>query len=166
MNKGFNDNEVSTTLKDLIGDTRLARLFHDDSRPCAVQLWILQILSTETTKNRIIYGRVVPYSHSNNSWSFSNNDKFSTLEHCRAKITRLNLYIDSNLLSDFLEMLCNGVKISTISNTLGLERSNKFDDKFGTIFLDPKNLVYKPVTYLINKDALCVSMVLNQRFLR
>ena len=27
MNKGFNDNEVSTTLKDLIGDTRLARLF-------------------------------------------------------------------------------------------------------------------------------------------
>ncbi|WP_289117594.1 VPA1262 family protein [uncultured Idiomarina sp.] len=153
MNKGFNDNKVSTTLKDLIGDTRLARLFHDDSRPCAVQLWILQIHSTETTKNRIIYGRVVPYSHSNNSWSFSNNDKFSTLEHCRAKITRLNLYIDSNLLSDFLEMLCNGVKISTISDTLGLERSNKFDEKFGTIFLDPKNLVYKPVTYLINKDA-------------
>ena len=153
MNKAFKDNKVSTTLKDLIGDTRLARLFYGDPRPCAVQLWILQVHSTETTKNRIIYGRVVPYSHSNNSWSFSNNDKFSNLEHCRAKITRLNLYIDSNLLSDFLEMLCNGVKISTISNTLGLERSNKFDDKFGTIFLDPKNLVYKPVTYLINKDA-------------
>ena len=139
MNKGFNDNKVSTTLKDLIGDTRLARLFHDDARPCAVQLWILQIHSTETNKNRIIYGRVVPYSHSNNSWSFSNNDKFTNLEHCRAKITRLNLYIGSNLLSDFLEMLCDGVNISTISDTLGLERKNKFDEKFGTIFLDPKN---------------------------
>ena len=153
MNKAFKDNKVSTTLKDLIGDTRLARLFYGDPRPCAVQLWILQVHSTETTKNRIIYGRVVPYSHSNNSWSFSNNDKFTNLEHCRAKITRLNLYIGSNLLSDFLEMLCDGVNISTISDTLGLERKNKFDEKFGTIFLDPKKLVYKPVIYLLNKDA-------------
>lgn len=140
-------------LDDLLADNRLARLFSADARHCALQLWILQVKRDQSKENRVVYGRLLPYSYSSNSWTFSDNDDFFTVGQVKAKVTRLNLYIKSELCAELLRLLSAGRSLSSVSEELGLEISKRLKDQFGETSLGDGNQIYRPVAYLLNRDA-------------
>ncbi|MDF7675854.1 VPA1262 family protein [Neisseriaceae bacterium ESL0693] len=145
---------MEPTLDEILNDYRLARLFSTEARPCALQLWILQIkYNSQLTENRLVYGRLLPYRHVNRKWSFNDNDKYAAIEQVKAKIIRLNLYISSSDCADLLRQLSSGQSISSINKTMGFECSDKFSKQFGHIILTPNNLTYRPVAYLLNRDV-------------
>lgn len=144
---------MATVLDDLLTDIRLTRLFSKETRDCALQLWILHIKSSQTIENRLIYGRLLPYNHSNNSWSFSNNNHFDTFDSAKTQVTRLNLYIKSSLCGELLGLLAAGQTISEVSERLGLDLAVKLKKRFGETALTAQDLVFRPVAYLLNRDA-------------
>ena len=144
---------MSTKLDDLLTDDRLARLFTTDSRDCALQLWVLQVKCDRLTENRVVYGRLLPYNHSSNSWSFSNNDDFQVFGQAKAKVTRLNLYIKSDHCAELLRLFCEGQSVSEVSEVLELKLPDGFKEKFGATSLGTGNQIYRPVAYLLNRDA-------------
>ncbi|MFM5140859.1 VPA1262 family protein [Aeromonas rivipollensis] len=88
-----------------------------------------------------------------NGWSFSNNDNYRVLGNIKVKITRLNLYIDSIHCAELLRQLTAGQSISAINEALGLECPKNLRKQFGSTTLVTDNLVYRPVAYLLNRDA-------------
>jgi hypothetical protein len=144
---------LTPTLDDLLGDTRLGRLFSKTNRHCALQFWILQLKSGQSIENRVIYGRLLPYSYSNNRWSASDDDVFQTYDQVRAQVIQLNLYIQSTICPKLLRLLSAGRTISAISEELKLGLTKKLDARFGMTSLNAERLVYRPVAYLLNRDA-------------
>ncbi|VTU31705.1 hypothetical protein SRS16CHR_04933 [Variovorax sp. SRS16] len=144
---------MAAVLDDLLNDGRLARLFSKDARHCALQLWILQIKSEQSIENRIVYGRLLPYSHSRDSWSGSDDDRFHSFGQVQAQVARLNLYVKSVHCADLLRQLSAGRAVSAISNELKLGLADLLNARFGTTALAAEDLVYRPVAYLLNRDA-------------
>jgi len=144
---------LATTLNNLLNDGRLKRLFSAPPRHCALQLWVLQTKIDQLTQNRILYGRLIPYSHSNGRWSASEDDNFQEFGDFQAHVVRLNLYIKSSVCADLLKRLSTGEKISSLSDALHLELPDRLRARFGNTALTPERLVYRPVIYLLNKDA-------------
>jgi hypothetical protein len=118
-----------------------------------LQLWILQIKSEQSVENRIIYGRLLPYSYSSDSWSASDDDDFDTFGQARAQVVRLNLYLKSVHCAELLRRLSAGRTISEISDELGLGLTKNLRARFGATALAPQELVYRPVACLLNRDA-------------
>lgn len=147
--KGFK----APILDDLLNDSRLSRLFSKDDRHCALQLWILQIRSDQSTENRVVYGRLLPYSFSKNSWSASDDDDFLTFGQVQAQVVQLNLYLKSVHCADLLRQLSAGRTISAISEESNLGLSEKLKTRFGATALPAEKLAYRPVSYLLNRDA-------------
>ncbi|MDO5668201.1 MAG: VPA1262 family protein [Alcaligenaceae bacterium] len=148
MNPKLNLEGVSFKLTDLVEDSRLLRLFSDKKKECAIQLWLLRLSTVDGVELRLVYGRLVPYTYSNNRWSYSeriNNDAW--------QITKLNLYIKSDVTASFLEKLCEGKPLSIINFELNLNFPTEFDEQFGSFSLNKNNLAYKPVSYLLNQTA-------------
>lgn len=144
---------MAPILDDLISDRRLARLFSKDARHCALQLWILQIKSDKSIENRVVYGRLLPYSHSSGRWSSSEDDSFCSFGKFQAQVIRLNLYVKSSRCADLLRQLCAGRSISIISDELKFELSESLNARFGATTLFAESLVYRPVAYMLNRDA-------------
>lgn len=140
-------------LEDLLNDGRLGQLFSPDPRDCALQLWILQIKSKQSTENRLVYGRLLPYRHSDNRWSASNSDKFVTFGQIRAQVIRLNLYVKSIHCAELLRKLGAGQTIAAISDELQFGLSDDLRARFGTTALVTKGLSIRPVAFLLNHDA-------------
>lgn len=155
MRKDIHKESKAPILDDLLNDDRLARLFSKDAGHCALQLWILQIQSGQSNENRLIYGRLLPYSYSCDSWSAPADDKFNSFgEEVKAKLIRLNLYAQSCHCADLLRQLSIGRTISEISKSLQLELSEPLNKRFGaTALLDVNDLIYRPVAYQLNRDA-------------
>lgn len=153
MWNGIHKKSMAPVLDDLLNDGRLARLFSKDIRHCALQLWILQIKSEQSIENRVVYGRLLPYSHSSGHWSSSNDDNFHTFGQVLAQVIRLNLYVKSIHCADILRKLSAGRTISEISEELKLDLSEQLKARFGATSFAATNLVYRPVAYLINQDA-------------
>lgn len=143
---------MTPVLNDLLNDDRLARLFSKDSRHCALQLWILQIKSAQVIENRIVYSRLLPYSYSCNCWSSTEDDNFQPIGQVKAQVIRLNLYIKSGDCADLLRQLSAARSVSEISKELSLDLSPDLNARFGATTL-AANLVYRPVAYLLNRDA-------------
>lgn len=143
---------MAPVLDDLLNDGRLARLFSKDTRHCALQLWILQIKSEQSIESRVIYGRLLPYSHSNHHWS-SSDDNFHTFGQVQAQVIRLELYVKSTHCADLLRQLSVGRTVSTISEDLKLGLSDELKARFGATALAADDLAYRPVAYLLNRDA-------------
>lgn len=144
---------MAPVLDDLLNDGRLARLFSKDARHCALQLWILQVKSEQSIENRIVYGRLLPYSHSSDSWSSSDDDDFHTFGQVQAQVIRLNLYVKSVHCAGLLRQLSAGRTVSAISEELKLGLSNQLKARVGATALPADDLVYRPVAYLLNGDA-------------
>ncbi|WP_426357423.1 VPA1262 family protein [Pseudocolwellia sp. HL-MZ19] len=144
---------MSYELNDLLNDSRLERLFSTESSSCALQLWVLQIKAEHNVENRIIYGRLLPYNFSNNTWSFSDKDTSQSFGALRASVTQLNLYIDSTNCRELLHKISEGQTIEEISEELSLKSPKKLNQRYGNTVLDNKNVIYRPVTYLLNRDA-------------
>lgn len=138
----------------LINDSRLERLFSTDERPCAFQVWVLQLKSgNNVLENRILYARLLPYSFAQNAWSFSDNDGSQPFGSFKATVTRLNLYIGNSLCRKLLELFNEGKTIGEVSEKLNLKIDQKIIRKFGNVVLIGKGVIYKPVTYLENRSA-------------
>ncbi|MGO6982554.1 VPA1262 family protein [Rhizobium leguminosarum] len=144
---------MAPVLDDLFNDGRLTRLFSKDARHCALQLWILQVRSEQSVENRIIYGRLLPYSYASDSWSASDDDDFHTFGQAQAQVARINLYVKSAHCAELLQLLSVGKTISAISEELKLGLSDALKARFGTTALVADDLVYRPVAYLLNRDA-------------
>ena len=144
---------MATILDDLLNDGRLTRLFSKESRNCALQLWILQIKSDQSIENRIVYGRLLPYSHSCDRWYAPDDENFEAIGGCQIQVVRLNLYIKSTICADFLRQLSAGRTLAAISEDMKIGCSAKFRSRFGATALPANHLVYRPVAYLLNRDA-------------
>ncbi|WP_217574789.1 VPA1262 family protein [Mesorhizobium sp. GbtcB19] len=144
---------MAPTLDDLLNDKRLTRLFSVDAGSCALQLWILQIKFEKSVENRIVYGRLLPYSYSSDNWSASDDDAFRAFGQVEAQVVQLNLYATSVRCAEVLRQLSAGRTISAISEDLKLGLSEKLKTRFGAIALAADKLVYRPVAYLLNRDA-------------
>lgn len=155
LNKVANQN-TKLTLDDLINDPRLSRLFSDKLQPCAIQLWILEVPTTDSVELKLAYGRIAPYSEANNSWDYYYQQKINS-----TKITRLNLYVNSNLCSLILRELCHGINLTDISNKFKLAKPDDFDRYFGNFSLSPNTLAYKPISYLLNKSSYTQNVLLS-----
>ena len=153
MNTKTEKKSMASVLDDLLNDGRLARLFSKDARHCALQLWILQIKSEQSIENRVIYGRLLPYSHSSDRWSSSDDDHFQTFGQVQAQVARLNLYVKSDHCANLPRQLSAGRTVSEISEDLKLELSDKLRARFGATALAADDLIYRPVAYLLNRNA-------------
>ncbi len=152
---------MSFKLDNLLNDPRLARLFSSQHKHCAFQFWVLQLKNDDTSVNRLIYGRLLPYSYSNNSWSFSHKDNFRSFGTFKASVTKLNLYIDSSLCGEFLQMACEGRTIESINKALKLKTSQKLNARFEETILSDKSAVYRPVSYQLNRNAYLQSTLMS-----
>ncbi|MBN2991295.1 hypothetical protein JWR97_07745 [Pseudomonas cedrina subsp. fulgida] len=141
------------SLESILTDGRLARLFSKDARHCALQLWILQIKSEQLIENRVVYGRLLPYNHSSNCWYSSDDDDFHTFKQVQAQVIQLNLYVESVHCADILRQLCASRTVEEVSQDLNLVLSDRLKSKFGTTTFASGDLVYRPVSYLLNRDA-------------
>lgn len=144
---------MAPILDDLLNERRLARLFSTEARDCALQLWILQIKSEQSIENRVIYGRILPYSHSSGRWSASDDDDFEAFGQDLAQVVRLNLYVKSVHCAALLRGLSAGRTVVEISQDLNLGLSDRLKARFGSTALAAGGLVYRPVAYLLNRDA-------------
>ncbi|MBT2792197.1 VPA1262 family protein [Paraburkholderia strydomiana] len=153
IRKNTNRETTAPKLDDLLNDGRLARLFSKDARHCGLQLWVLQIKSEQSIENRVIYGRLLPYNHSSDRWSASDDEDFHNFGQVQAQVVRLNLYVKSVHSADLLRRLSAGETIAAISDRLELGLSDRFRRRFGTITLATDDMVYRPVAYLLNRDA-------------
>ena len=153
MQKGVSEGSIPPNLDSLLNDGRLKRLFSQDLGHCALQLWVLQIKSEHSIENRIIYGRLLPYRFSSDSWSASDDDNFNTFGGIQAQIIRLNLYVKSATCAELLRQICDGRTIAEISEKLQFRLPDKLKDRLGATALSADELVYRPVAYLINRDA-------------
>lgn len=153
MRNGAHKKSMAPVLDDLLNDGRLERLFSKDARHCALQLWILQIKSEQSIENRIVYGRLLPYCHSSDSWTFSDDNCFDSFGHIQAQVTRLNLYVKSVHCADLLRQLSAGRTLSAISEELKFGLSDRLKVQFGATALAADDLVFRPVAYLLNRDA-------------
>ena len=144
---------MAPELDDLLNDDRLARLFSKDARHCALQLWILQIKSGQSIENRVIYGRLLPYGHAGDNWYASDNDDFESFGEYQAQVRRLNLYVKSAKCAALLRGLSAGRSVVEVSQDLNIGLSDRLKTRFGATTLAADNLVYRPVAYLLNRDA-------------
>ena len=135
MRNGAHKKSIAPVLDDLLNDGRLERLFSKDARHCALQLWILQIKSEQLIENRIVYGRLLHYCHSSDSWTFSDDDCFDSFGHIQAQVTRLNLYVKSVHCADLLRQLSAGRTIAAISEELKFGLSGRLKLRFGATAL-------------------------------
>jgi len=143
---------MALSLDDLVTDGRLERLFSQHGRDCALQLWVLQVKSNNSIENRLLYGRLLPYNHSSDTWFAPNDDHFETVGEHRAQIIRLSLYIRSTHTAPLLRHLSDGHTVERISNDLNLKLPPELAARIGTTTLSLP-LVYRPVAYLLNRDA-------------
>ena len=151
--KNTNREATAPKLDDLLNDGRLARLFSTDARHCALQLWVLQIKSEQLIENRVVYCRLLPYNHSSDRWSASDDDDFHTFGQVQAQVTRLNLYVKSVHCAGLLRRLSAGQTVAAISEELKLGLSDQLRARFGKIALATDDMIYRPVAYLLNRDA-------------
>ena len=139
-------------LDDLLNDSRLERLFSKDGRNCALQLWLLQIKSSDSIENRILYGRLLPYNHSSNTWFATDDDHFKPFGLYQAQVIRLNLYFKSSDTTALLQSLTNGHDLTDISNELNLKLKSSLATRVGGTKIRLP-LTYRPVAYLLNREA-------------
>jgi hypothetical protein len=143
---------MAISLNGLLNDGRLERLFSPYGRDCALQLWILQIRFADEIENRILYGRLLPYNHSSNTWYATDDDQFKPVGKHSAQVIRLSLYVKSSLTPLLLERLSAGLDLTHISEELKLTLSPNLATRIGrTTFGVPP--IYRPVAYLLNRDA-------------
>jgi hypothetical protein len=151
---------MAISLNDLLNDGRLERLFSKSGRDCALQLWILQIRFAGGLENRLLYGRLLPYNHSSNTWYATDDDHFKPAGKNQAQIVRLSLYIKSSDTAALLKNLCNGHDLTRISEELKLNMLPKLAARVGTTTIGVP-LVYRPAAYLLNRDARCRNVLLS-----
>lgn len=63
------------------------------------------------------------------------------------------MYVDSSLCRDLLRKACDGQSIDNICKDLNLTLPDKLRQKYGNTILIGENAIFRPVTYLLNRDA-------------
>jgi len=143
---------MATSLNDLLGDGRLERLFSNAGRDCALQLWVLRIRHEDGIENRFLYGRLLPYNYSSNTWYATDDDQFQQVGMHHAQVIRLSLYLKNSDTAVLLRRLSDGHNLTHVSNELKLTLPSHLAARVGTTAVGVP-VVYRPVAYLLNRDA-------------
>ena len=143
---------TAPVIDDILHDLRLARLFTDKDLCCALQLWVLHVKAETAVENRLVYGRLIPYNHASGTWSASDREDLSPVGDLQIQVARLNLYLHAHQCGGLLRSLSECRTLEEISEQMGLGMPEAIKTRFGTCALSG-DLAYKPVTYLLNKDA-------------
>jgi hypothetical protein len=143
---------MPTSIETLINDERLHILFKSENTHCAMQLWLLQVKKENDIESHLLYGRVVPYNFSDDTWRML-DDKFKSFDNSeyKARVIRISLYCASNKLINLISSLCNDHDISSVNDKSSFEISESSRKQFGSFKLSEK-LCYRPVSYLPNRD--------------
>lgn len=136
----------------ITSDSRLDRILGAHDRPCAIQLWVLQLKWSTKTETRILYGRITPSSYHNNQWSAPREDAFKLIdEDLYAQVVRLNLYCVSTLAKGLVESLVAGSDLGRANTVLGITQSAPIAARFGSTCLGV-SLGFRPVMHLPSRD--------------
>jgi hypothetical protein len=142
---------MPTSIENIINDEKLHVLFKSIDTHCAVQLWLLQIEKKGNIETQLLYGRILPYSFSNDQWSAPNEDNFKQFNGYKAQVIRINLYCGTCKLGDLVSALSFGKNILHINNDLNFSMTKALQQRFGEFCFTGK-LGYRPVSYLPMRD--------------
>jgi len=141
------------TLHDLLETPALSRLFtQDQTKNCALQLWLAIFKEEKQISYRMLYGRLVPYSFSANSWSGTDDDKYVSVDGASVQVAQATLYFSSSKAVTLITLLSQGKTIEAVSAELQLGLTEKLAKKFGGATIGSK-FHMRPASYLINRDA-------------
>ena len=138
---------MDITIDTVLEDYRLKPLFGGGGKS-AVQLWTFQ---KKDGSCRLVYGWVVPYHYSNNSWHAPKEDRFKSILGEAVQVVCLSAYLDANNLKSFLSSMYDGNSIKDASSHSLINMGQGFEERFGNLTLDESKAL-KPVTYLPSSD--------------
>lgn len=140
----------------ITSDDRLDRLFGTADKPCAIQLWLLQIYQDAQIETRMLYGRITPSSYCNNTWNAPREDNFICInEVLQAQVIRLNVFCGSVSTKGMIESLANGSTLKEASKSVLIQLSHEMLSRFGATCLTSP-LAFRPSMHLPTRDYFCL----------
>ncbi|SDI18967.1 VPA1262 family protein [Variovorax sp. OV700] len=136
----------------IVSDPRLDRIVGDHDRHVAIQLWLLQLQADSFQETRLLYGRVLPFDYSNNSWNAPREDAFRQVTAgLKAQVLRLNLYCAASSVATFLRHLVGGSDLQTATAAADLNISSPLQKRVGDLLLSGP-LAFRPVMHLPSRQ--------------
>lgn len=141
-------------IENIFKDKRLAPVLSENNA-CYLSLWLISSIKHGSKMYRHIYGRVIPYSFSDDKWRVEENVKVLNQDSQPIRVVNLHIKLNTTKIKAVLEYLYKGYDLEKISTILELT----FDKKcklFSTFKLD-KMLGIKPTAWLPSRMCLSVN---------
>ncbi|MFR4551698.1 MAG: VPA1262 family protein [Sutterella wadsworthensis] len=151
-NKNINmKSNILSEINNIADDHRFHRIFSQvNDNACVLQLWIALIHNGPITEKKIIYGRLLPYRHSDMTWHL-----IEVKEKFHIKIIQAQLFLSSKYCHELLQMFVQGNAITSINIKMGINDKD-VNSKIGDISLDPNKLTFRTASCLFNRDDLYI----------
>lgn len=142
------------SLDTLLNDIRLDRLFEQQDRPCALQLFVLSLChKNKDTEQRLLYGRLVPYNYADHCWHVSHADDLNLGDGVNARLDTLILYAECQRCKALVEGLGQGGNLGAISRRLNIAGDGAFLKEWQEFSFQIEQWVLRPVIYLSSKGT-------------
>ena len=140
------DNELIAQLEELAKDKRLERVFSEsDSKPCALQLWLLELAKDKNKEYLVLYGWIIPTTYRSKDWTAPDSGKLERAENdeftYKYRVCRINLYRSGRTILDIIKKMCEGSTLNKACEELGIKNPK---NNFGEVMLgDSKEEINK-----------------------
>ncbi|MBY4715488.1 VPA1262 family protein [Burkholderia cepacia] len=135
----------------IFSDTRLARIFGEQSGACAIELWILQLRAGEKVTNRLAYGRLLPCTSYNDRWNAQREDSLREVsESLGVQVKRVAAFASAGKAQRLLAKLSEGASLAEASLEAELQIS-EHAQRFSELTLGSA-LSVRPVMHLPTRD--------------
>ena len=142
------------SLDTLLNDIRLDRLFEQQDRPCALQLFVLSLChKNKDTEQRLLYGRLVPYNYADHCWHVSHADNLSLGDDVNARLDTLTLYAECQRCKALVEGLWQGETLGAVSQRLNIAGGGAFLKEGQGFSFRNEQWVLRPVIHLTSRGA-------------
>lgn len=139
-------------LNTITSDCRLDRIFGIHGKPCAIELWVLQLKWSFRAETRILYGRVIPSNYCNDQWSAPREDSFKHIDDdLMAQVVRVSLFCTSEVAKKLADAFVSGLNLNLASSQLGVKLPTELIDRFGCVQLAGP-FGFRPVMHLPTRD--------------
>lgn len=142
---------MNNGLDRIFSDTRLARIFGEQSGACAIELWILQLRSSEKVTNKLAYGRLLPCTSYNDRWNAQREDSLCEVsESLFVQVKRVAAFASAGKAQRLLNKLVEGASLAEASLEADLQIS-EHARRFSELTLGSA-LSVRPVMHLPTRD--------------
>ncbi|WP_020493462.1 hypothetical protein [Orenia marismortui] len=158
-------------LEDLRQDDRLFRVMNSNcKRPCALNLWLMELTREDSIEYRLLYGWVIPSNYGDHGhWykadggskdTFGNQDK-----SYKFRIPKLSLYDDQDTIFKLIKELYKGQTLNKACEKINISSPPEL---YGELKLEDskekvaRNFVVRPTVFLETKK----SLIRKQKYLR